>query len=147
MRISILASLLVFFTLSSLLASCSISYSTGKSSDAISASSDSVSASSGSGDDNTAAAAASNYAEDVAAATVRYASRKTESEQFLQTISNIARSHGIVDWEREKITYAAMGAGLKRTGMDEQGIATLGYFRTHVSRTDYSLVLKGYRQL
>ena len=146
MRISTLASLLVLFTAISLLAGCSISYSTGKSSDAISASSDSISNSSDSDDDKTAASTASTYVEDVATATVRYASNQKAREQFLQTISNIARSHGIVDWEREKITYTAMGKGLKRAGINKQGIATLGYFRTLADKSDYSLVLKGYHQ-
>lgn len=130
----------------SFLAGCSISYSTGKSSDSISTSFDSISGSSGSVGDTAAAPAANGYGEDVAAATVLYASSRKNSEQFLHTISNIARSHGIVDWEQERGTYAAMGKGLKRAGIDEQQIAELPYFRTLAGTADYTRLLKGYRQ-
>ena len=51
-----------------------------------------------------------------------------------------------MDWERKKITYTAMGKGLKRVGINEQAIATLTYFRTLASKADYFLVLKGYHQ-
>lgn len=145
MRISKTTAIFLMLMVSSFLVGCSISYSTGKSSDSISASSDSISASSD-GDDNTAAAAINNYAEDVAAATMHYASSTDESGQFLQTIANIARSHGIVDWEQVKLTFTAMGKGLKQAGVEEETISTLAYFDTLPKRADYLLVLKGYRQ-
>jgi len=146
MRILTLTTMLVFFVATSLLTGCSISYSTGKSSDSISASFDSISGSSGSGGDTAAAPAATVYAEDVAAATALYVSSQKNSEQFLQTISNIARSHGIVDWEREGMTYAAMGKGLKRSGIAEQQIAELPYFRTLAGSADFERLLTGYHQ-
>lgn len=147
MRISLITAMFLLFAVFSLLSGCSISYSSGKSSDSISASSDSISDSSGSGDDDEEAESTANvYGEDIAAATKRYALYQTESEQFMQTISNIAQNHGIVDWEQEKLTYTAMGRGLKQAGINEQIIGELTYFSSLAGSDDYSLVLAGYHQ-
>ncbi|MDH5552860.1 MAG: putative lipoprotein [Nitrosomonas sp.] len=147
MRISISAGIILILVAPSFLTGCSISYSTGKSSDSISASSDSISDSSGSsGGDSATDTAANNYTEDVMVATARYASSQKDDEWFLQAISAIARSHGIVDWERDQLTYTAMGKGLKQAGIDEKAISTLAYFHTLPNRADYLLVLAGYHQ-
>ncbi len=146
MRISLITAMFLLFSVLSLLSGCSISYSSGKSSDSISASSDSISDSSGSGDDEEAESTANAYGEDIAAATKRYALYQTESAQFMQTISNIAQNHGIVDWEQEKLTYTAMGRGLKQAGINEQIIGELTYFSSLAGSDDYSLVLAGYHQ-
>lgn len=146
MRISFSVGMILILAATSLLTGCSISYSTGKSSDSISASSDSISDSSDSGGDGAADAAANNYTEDVMVATARYVSSQKDDEWFLQAISTIARSHGIVDWEREQLTYKAMGKGLKQAGVDEKAISTLAYFHALPNRADYLLVLKGYHQ-
>ena len=146
MRISFITAMFLLFAVSSLLSGCSISYSGGKSSDSISASSDSISDSSSSDDDETAESTANAYGEDIAAATKRYALYQAEREQFMQTISNIARNHGIVDWEQEKLTYTAMGRGLKQAGINEQYIGELAYFSSLAGSDDYSLVLAGYHQ-
>ena len=147
MRILTITTLLLILSVSVFLSGCSISYSGGKSSDSISASSDSISDSSGGGGGESAAAsAANNYAEDVTAATVDYASNQRGVERFLQIISGIARTHGVVDWERDQLTYASMGKGLKQAGVDEQAISTLAYFQALPNRANYLLVLEGYRQ-
>jgi len=146
MRISLITGMFLLFAVLFLLSGCSISYSSGKSSDSISASSDSISDSSGSDDDEEAESTAKAYGEDIAAATKRYALYQTEREQFMQTISNIARNHGIVDWEQEKLTYTAMGRGLKRAGVNEKVIGELAYFSSLAGSVDYSLVLAGYHQ-
>ncbi len=146
MRISISVGMIFILVATSLLAGCSISYSTGKSSDSISASLDSISDSSDSGGDGEADAAVNNYTEDVMVATAQYVTSQKDDKWFLQAISNIARSHGIVDWEREQLTYKAMGKGLKQAGVDEAAISTLAYFHTLPNRTDYLLVLKGFHQ-
>jgi hypothetical protein len=146
MRISRAFTMLNLLVMVSLLTGCSISYSVGKSSDSISASSDSISGSSNSGGEKAATAALSSYAEDIAAATVLFASGQTNSEQFLQTVTTIGRSHGIINWELEQETYAAMGKGLKRAGIGEKQIANLPYFSTFVGTADYKLVLQGFHQ-
>jgi len=136
--------LLALFVTSTLLTGCSISYSTGKSSDSISASLDSIS--SGSGGATVAALEAGAYVEDVAAATALYASGRNNSEYFLRSIGHIARSHGIVDWERADLTYGAMGRGLRRAGIAEEQIGALPYFQTLAGRACFTLLLKGYHQ-
>ena len=146
MRISLITAMFLLFAVFSLLSGCSISYSSGKSSDSISASSDSISDSSGSDDGEEAESTANAYGEDIAAATKRYALYQIEREQFMQTVSNIARNHGIVDWEQEKLTYTAMGRGLKQAGINEQVIGELAYFSSLSGSDDYSLVLAGYHQ-
>jgi hypothetical protein len=147
MRPSSLTTLFVFLIISSLLVSCSISYSTGKSSDSSSFSFDSSSASSGSGDDDDedeAASTANTYAEDVTVATKLYVTTQDGSQHFMSTISNLARAHGIEDWEQEKITYSAMGKGLKQSGITEEKIETLPYFHTILESEHYDTVLAGY---
>ena len=146
MRISTITAVLLILSVPAFLSGCSISYSGGKSSDSISASLDSISDSSSGGDDSAAASAANNYAEDVTAATADYASNQSGVERFLQVISSIARTHGVVDWERDQLTYTSMGKGLKQAGVDEQTIATLAYFHGLPNRSDYLLVLESYRQ-
>ena len=146
MRISTITAVLLILSVTAFLSGCSISYSGGKSSDSISASLDSISDSSSGGDDSSAASAANYYAEDVTAATVDYASNQHGVERFQQIISSIARIHGVVDWERDQLTYTAMGKGLRQAGIDEQGIDTLVYFQTLPNRADYLLVLAGYHQ-
>ncbi len=146
MRISTITTVLLILSLPFFLSGCSISYSGGKSSDSISASLDSISDSSSGGDDSSAASAANNYAEDVIAATADYASNQSGVERFLQVISSIARAHGVVDWEREQLTYTSMGKGLKQADVDEKTIVTLTYFQGLMNRSDYLLVLKSYRQ-
>lgn len=146
MRISTITVVLVILSLPIFLSGCSVSYSGGKSSDSISASLDSISDSSSGGDDSSSASAANNYAEDVIVATADYASSQSGVERFLQVISNIARIHGVVDWERDQLTYISMGKGLKQAGVDEKTIATLAYFQGLTNRSDYLLVLESYRQ-
>ncbi len=146
MRFPLFTIMLVVFASISLLTSCSVSYSLGKSSDSISASLDSISTSSGNGDETAADVAANRYFEDVAVATERFVSKRENSRQFQQAISDIARNHGIVDWEREGSTYVAMGKGLRRAGVGEQMISAFPYFRIVANGTFYSLVLAGYHQ-
>lgn len=146
MRMPLITAMFLLFAAFSLLSGCSISYSSGKSSDSISASSDSISDSSSSDDDEEAASTANAYGEDIAAATKHYALYQAEREQFMQTISSIARNHGIADWEQKKLTYTAMGRGLKQAGINEQVIGELAYFSSLAGSDDYSLVLAGYHQ-
>jgi len=138
--------MLILLAAAGLLAGCSISYSSGKSSDSISASLDSISGSSGSGKESSTALTAKTYTEDVAAATVLFASGQENSKQFLDTISQIARSHGIVNWEKEKETYSSMGMGLKRAGITKEEIPELPYFSTLAGTSSYSGVLQGYNR-
>jgi len=144
MRFFIIARNLLFCAATlALLAGCSISYSSGKSSDSSTTSSDSSSASSGS-ESKQAESEVTRYMEDVSAMTVLYVSQKKNSDEFQRQITNIAINHNITDWEKENDTFIAMGRGLKRAGVNEDNIANVPYFNTISQSPNYSIVIEGY---
>ncbi len=147
----------LLFVLSVLQVGCSISYSLEKSSDSVSASLDSITSISTSSTSSTSSSRSEGseeqkiietvtvYEEDIAAVTVLYVSREENNEQFQRKVANIARNHGITDWEREESTFLAMGKGLRRAGVAEDSIAALPFFRAIAGSANFSLVLKGYK--
>ena len=140
MRFLILIRNLLFVTVTlALLAGCSISYSSGKSSDSVTSS-----VSSGGGDSAKVDKEINNYTEEVVVVTDFYVSRTENSEEFQRHITDIAGNHGITDWENEDATFVAMGKGLKRAGVNEENIASLPYFATIAKSPKYALLLKGY---
>ncbi|MEA1921521.1 MAG: putative lipoprotein [Pseudomonadota bacterium] len=142
MRFLILIRNLLFVTATlALLAGCSISYSSGKSSDSVTSS-----VSSGGGDSAKVDKEINNYTEEVVVVTDFYVSRTENSEEFQRHISDIAGNHGIADWENEDATFVAMGKGLKRAGVDEKNIASLPYFASIAKSPKYALLLKGYQK-
>ena len=126
---------------------CSVSYSTGKSSDTVSTLLDSVSGSmtsmSGGSD---VALRLKSYEEDVVAATSLSVSRGQSGQQLIQLITSLARHHGIVDWEQETVSFEAMGQGLRRAGIAREDIARLPYFKKIAGQVEYAFVLKGYQK-
>ncbi|MBL4903544.1 MAG: putative lipoprotein [Desulfocapsa sp.] len=130
-------------------AGCSISYSLEKSSDSVSASLDSItsiSTSSSGGEDEKVSATSTVYEEDVAAATVLYVGRNKTTDEYQRQVTNIAKNHGISNWEQEQSTFLGMGKGLRRAGVSRDSIANIPYFRSMVAdnSTSYSKVIKGY---
>lgn len=124
-----------------LLVGCSISYSSGKSSDS------SVSSfSSGGNDSKKADKEISTYVNDVIAATNQYVSHGGSGDEFQHQISYIAGKHNIVDWANQDSTYIAMGKGLKGAGISEEKILTLPYFSTLSQSDKYKLVLQGFKE-
>jgi hypothetical protein len=113
------------------LTGCSISYSVGKSSDSVKSISDSISDSisnsSGSSDEDDEDKEA--YRNDVTQFTLVYAESAGSSRDFMREIGRIAESHGITDWEREKITFIAIGAGLRQAGVENKEFAELGFLK------------------
>lgn len=84
---------------------CSISYSLEKSSDSVSASLDSltsISTSSSGGEKEKINATGTLYEEDVAAVTVLYVSREKTTDEYQRQVTNIAKNHGISDWEQDR---------------------------------------------
>ena len=135
--------------ISLLQAGCSISYSLEKSSDSVSTSLDSITSiptSSSGGEDEKVSATSSVYEEDVAAVTVLYVSRDKTTDEYQRQVTNIAKNHGISNWEQEQSTFIGMGKGLRRAGVSRDSITNLPYFRSMVadSSTSYSKVIKGY---
>ena len=139
---------LSFYLLSSLcLTGCSISYSTGKSSDTVSVFLDSISTSSSSvaGGENFALLL-KTYTDDIAAATRLFVRQQESSRQYLEEIAIIAGNHGITDWQQQTHTYQAMGKGLFQAGINETAIADLPYFKSLTGTAAYALLLQGYHQ-
>ena len=137
-----------FLAVTAVLSGCSVSYSTGKSSDTVSTLLDSVSGSStsmsGGGD---VASIMQGYADDIAAVTYLWVSEKKSEEQFLRLLTAVARTHGIVDWEQTSATFEAMGRGLYQAGIPREGIVKLPFFRKLADNARYALVLQGYTQV
>ncbi len=136
----VVRNLLLIVASLALLAGCSISYSSGKSSD-----SSTSSFSSGGGECEKADKEISSYVEDVVSATDLYVSRGKSSQEFQRQITDIAAHHRITDWENEASTFVAMGKGLKRAGVNEESFADLPYFATVAVGPKYALLLKGYK--
>lgn len=136
------SSTLIIALCSTFISGCSISYSSGKSSDSI----QSIFSSSGSSEEKESTESASLYQDDVMAATVSFVNKANGTDDFQNQISSIAQSHGITDWENEQITYAAMGEGLHQAGVAQDTINTLPYFNHLASSTHYSNVLQAYKK-
>lgn len=132
-----LAILLIAF-----ISGCSISYSSGKSSDSIK----SILSSSGGDGEQQSTDTATLYDDDVMAATMSFAKKKGTSNDFQNQISAIAKKHGITDWESEQITFTAMGKGLQQAGIAQEDISKLPYFNTLASSTYYSSILQAYKK-
>lgn len=127
---------------------CSISYSLEKSSDSVSASLDSItsiSTSSSGGEEEKVSETGTMYEEDIAAVTVLYVSREKTTDDYQRQVTQIAKNHGISDWEQEETTFFGMGKGLRRAGVAEDSIINLPYFRSIADFPHYSKVIEGYR--
>jgi len=88
---------------------CSISVSSRSSShmsESASESSESSSESSPDGDDDHA------YRDDVRDETVAYLAAGDDFTTFQSALGEVARRHGVVDWEASRTTYVGIGAGL-----------------------------------
>lgn len=129
-----------------LLSGCSISYSAGKSSDAISMSLDSVSASSPGGGNTAALDEERLYTDDIAAAAILYVTEKQTEMLFVNTLGDIARRHGIVAWTGERMTYTAIGKGLQRAGIAEHEMGSLPFVRDLAGTVEYTHLMEGYHQ-
>jgi hypothetical protein len=98
-------------------AGCSISYSSrsaSQSSESSSESSQSSSDSSGPGEEVDPDTA---YRDDVRDETVVYATSTDGLEDFQAALSDVARRHGIVDWEASRATYVGIGEGLAQANV------------------------------
>jgi hypothetical protein len=138
---------LLFLASSLFMTGCSVSYSTGKSSDTVSVFLDSVSASSSSvASGDNLALLLKTYGDDIAAATRFFLHQQESPEQYLRDIAAIATNYGIIDWQQQSITYQAMGKGIFQAGVAEDGIIDIPYFKSLAGTTAYALLLKGYHQ-
>ncbi len=99
----------------------SISKSSTSASDSFSASSDSSKSSS----DGDEAEVESAYRRDVRDLAAAWAGAAAPPERLVRDLGRVAESHGISDWQRELGTYRALGAGLRRGGLDSRELQRL----------------------
>jgi hypothetical protein len=105
--------------LSSVLAlGCSFSTSSKSISDSISGSSTSSSGS----DDGKSSEKDALYREDVRDFTAAYVREGSDVASFQRGLGNIARQHGISDWEALAATWAGIGEGLRRADATPQQV-------------------------
>lgn len=144
-----LSMLTILLILALIQAGCSISDSVSASSESVSTiltSPSTSSASSGDDDEETAKIELTTtlYEEDIAALTVLYLRHEKNDNEFKRQLGEIAKGHGINDWEQEVSTFKAMGIGLKRAGIGEKSILEIPYFKT-LSDENYQCVVEGYQ--
>ena len=91
-----------------------LSDSSGSISDVVSSPFESLSSSSG--------GESSAYLGDVEALVLAYLETPAASEHFARDLARVAGDHGITDWEGDARTAPALGAGLRRGGLDRGGV-------------------------
>jgi len=110
-------SYLAVISLAIFLHGCSFSYSSESSSKSSGRSSDSVSSivSSPSNSSKTG----EKYKQEIQDYTEAYVkSSEADYASFQKGLTDIADSHGVVDWEQDSATYFAIGKGLKKAGIE-----------------------------
>jgi hypothetical protein len=121
-----------------LLAGCSLSYSSGTSSDSSKSSSNSSGSSSPS--DEGGEGAKASYMSDVSAYTSSVA-KEGNAEDFMRELGKIAEKHGITDWERDTVTYNAIGTGLRRAGIPREEVRDVYFMKDLTAREKNALML------
>ncbi|MGZ8097220.1 MAG: putative lipoprotein [Methylosarcina sp.] len=105
-------------------AGCSFSESSRSVSDSVESISDSVeslSDSAGSISKSSKSDKEKKYEDEISDYTMAYvksAGAKTDYNDYLKGLSDIAAKRGIVNWDQESKTYIAIGKGLKKAGID-----------------------------
>ncbi len=122
----------------SLLAGCSLSYSSGASSDSSKSSSNSSTSSSPSDTDQKDAKTA--YKSDVSAYTTS-AAKGGNAEDYMRELGSIAKRHAITDWERDTATYNAIGSGLRRAGVTREEVRDVYFIKDLAAKEKNALVL------
>ena len=59
------------------------------------------------------------YARDIAALTGADVGTGSSDTGFLRDVGRVASEYGVSDWESHRVTYVAIGAGLRMSGLDE----------------------------
>jgi hypothetical protein len=100
---------------------CSFYYSSESSAKSITSPSRSSASSSDSSKDDEDKKEA--YRDDVRDFTAAWAERGGDLEGFEAGLGDVARRHGVTDWEADDATYAAIGDGLRRARVGEADVA------------------------
>jgi len=106
---------------------CSFSYSSKSISDSITSSSksisDSVTSSSDSVSSSSPGSNASKYRKDVESYTQAFVVSGGSDSSFKSGLGEVAKKHGITDWEASDDTWIGIGRGLGRTKIDDVQLA------------------------
>ncbi|MGD9764288.1 MAG: putative lipoprotein [Candidatus Binatia bacterium] len=73
------------------------------------------------------------YREDVADYTQAYVQSGGQIDAFERGLDNIAKKHGVSNWEADEDTYVGIGAGLRRAGVTPEQFAV---WKTNLSQGD-----------
>ena len=84
------------------------------------------------------------YLRDVEALSFAFAGAGAEPEGLLRELGRVALEHGISDWESVPATYLAIGAGLRRAGLDAEGARRLADALFGAGTPEVRSVLQGW---
>ena len=112
---------------------CSLSTSSRSVSDSSDSSESSSRSSASSSRSSTSGERRSQYREDVRSYTAAYVRSGGQLDAFQTELGELARSHGLTNWEEDEATYVGIGEGL---GDAAVGTAQLEMYKTSFSRSD-----------
>ena len=87
-----------------------------------------------------------DYQDDVSSATaIAFNSGETGSDEVLRNVGKVAAEYGISDWEKQGVTFYAIGKGVRESGADEKAAKDLASQMAAPNSTAAQLLLEGYR--
>jgi len=135
---------------------CSISYSVEQSSDSVAGSIDSISTSfdsfgsfstsSGSGKKEVQAALL-RFKDDIRALTLVFLQQEQQTDYFERQVGSIAKQYGLMDWEREPVTFMAIGSGLRQGGVTEPEISRISFLQSSVMIKNRRIIQEGFLEV
>ena len=135
---------------------CSISYSIDQSSESMTQSSDSISASfdsftsistSSGGGQKPVQEALQRFRDDVKGLTRVFLNSGDGSDNFERELSTVAMHYGILDWEREPMTFEAIGKGLRDGGLSEEEIPRVSFLQAPVLQKNRNYIMEGFQEV
>jgi hypothetical protein len=84
------------------------------------------------------------YLRDVEALSFAHADAGGEPQGLLREIGRVALAHGISDWESVPATYLAIGAGLRRAGLDAEAARRQAHALFGAGTPEAQSVLQGW---
>jgi len=86
----------------------------------------------------------SAYERDVTDYTAKFAVSGGDAQAFQRDVSAMAEEHGVTDWEQDDATYEAIGRGLAKAGLGEQGFQDFVAQLSSANHGQLGLVKSGY---
>ncbi len=90
-------------------------------------SSTSPSRSSSQGGQESVQQATTSLQEEVEALAILYVGSSGSATDFQRELGQVAKGHGIVDWENSPHVFSAVGKGIRRAGVTEDAVPTLPF--------------------